>query len=156
MASAKRRLLRALRALLAQRAIAEKKEAKAVSPCAQCGRPVGYDGMGPRRRYCSKPCVKAAPPFRASKRKQKSKRRAVIRGLPHEAFDPLEVLHRDGWTCQLCGIPTPQHLRGTLRDDAPELDHIIALAAGGPHTRANTQCACRQCNQAKGDGRRGG
>lgn len=34
---------------------------------------------------------------------------------------------------------------------APELDHIIPLAKGGPHTKANTARACRGCSLAKGD-----
>jgi 5-methylcytosine-specific restriction endonuclease McrA len=41
-------------------------------------------------------------------------------------------------------------LRGTHADRAPELDHILPLAAGGDHTFDNVACACRKCNQAKG------
>jgi 5-methylcytosine-specific restriction endonuclease McrA len=37
-----------------------------------------------------------------------------------------------------------------MRDDAPELDHIVPLACGGAHTYQNTQCTCRECNGRKG------
>jgi 5-methylcytosine-specific restriction endonuclease McrA len=78
-------------------------------------------------------------------------RKALSRGKVDgaERFDPLEVLARDGWRCHICGVSTPKRLRGTFDDRAPELDHIIPLAAGGEHTRLNTACACRKCNIAK-------
>ncbi|AKR55715.1 hypothetical protein XM25_07875 [Devosia sp. H5989] len=67
-----------------------------------------------------------------------------------EAVNPLLVFERDRWTCKLCGRKTPKRLRGTVKPDAPELDHIVPLALGGEHSYRNTQCACRQCNSAKG------
>lgn len=67
-----------------------------------------------------------------------------------ERFDPYSVFDRDGWVCQLCGCDTPRSHRGTLQGNAPELDHIVPLARGGVHSQANTQCACRACNGAKG------
>lgn len=103
-------------------------------------------------------CTACAPDKkRADKRKYGKNHTARARryGVHYECFDITEVLARDGWICQICGIPTPQRLRGTCEPDAPELDHIVALAAGGAHTRDNTQCACRRCNGLKGDGRRG-
>ena len=87
---------------------------------------------------------------RRAKRAAKARRRAAKRGSRCERFDPIEVLERDGWRCQLCGVRTPRRLRGTLAPRAPELDHVIPLAVGGEHSRANTQCACRACNNAKG------
>lgn len=72
-------------------------------------------------------------------------------GLEYENFDPNEVLARDGWTCQLCGIATPSELRGTYDPCAPELDHKVPRSRQGPHTRENTQCLCRSCNSWKRD-----
>lgn len=85
-----------------------------------------------------------------SKRIHKSKRRAACRGANAEAVDPLKVFDRDKWRCMLCGRSTPSRKRGTIEDDAPELDHIIPLSKGGSHSYANTQCACRKCNREKG------
>lgn len=86
----------------------------------------------------------------AHRRAAKARRKARQRGVAAETFDPLLIFARDKWRCQLCGCKTPRQKRGTYDGDAPELDHIVPLALGGPHTQANTQCACRTCNQAKG------
>lgn len=43
----------------------------------------------------------------------------------------------DGARCAYCGVP------------ATEVDHVIALANGGPNTRANLAPACRPCNARK-------
>jgi 5-methylcytosine-specific restriction endonuclease McrA len=98
-----------------------------------------------RRAFCSHECSR-----RTIKRIEKRKRRAVEHGVRAENVDPFKVFHRDKWTCQLCGDRTPLRLRGSIDPKAPELDHIVPLALGGEHTYANTQCACRSCNSAKG------
>lgn len=84
-------------------------------------------------------------------RVQKRTRRARIKGVDYESVSPKRVFARDGWKCQACGVPTPPEKRGTYDPDAPELDHVIPLSRGGPHTYANTQCLCRACNAAKSD-----
>lgn len=76
--------------------------------------------------------------------------RAKRYGVERRYFNPVEVLQRDGWRCRLCGIKTPQRLRGSTEPNAPELDHIVPLSQGGSHTKQNTQCTCRRCNAAKG------
>jgi len=81
----------------------------------------------------------------------KSTRRARQRAATVEFVDPIRVFERDGWACQLCSTPTPRAKRGTCDPDAPELDHVVALAAGGEHSYRNTQCACRRCNGLKSD-----
>ena len=78
------------------------------------------------------------------------KRRAMRAGAGYVYFNALDILARDKWTCQLCGEPTPKSLRGTADPRAPELDHILPIAAGGAHVPENCQCACRECNRAKG------
>lgn len=106
--------------------------------------------------YGSNGVHKVCPPCslerkRAAHRAAKAFRSAMERAKNGgERFDPLSILARDKWKCQLCGRKTPKEKRGTYDDDAPELDHIVPLALGGMHTRANTQCACRACNSAKG------
>lgn len=100
---------------------------------------------GQRKRYCSMLCAK-----RVSRRIEKAKRRAREAQLPTENINPFKVFTRDSWTCRMCHEPTPRALRGTLDNHAPELDHIVPLSRGGPHTYSNTQCLCRRCNQVKG------
>ena len=85
-------------------------------------------------------------------RDHKHKRRARIYEAGYERFDVKEIFDRDGWKCKACGRKTPKSKRSTTADNAPELDHIIPISRGGPHTRKNVQCLCRACNIAKGAG----
>ena len=115
--------------------------------CSECGRKWETSLTNRRKKYCSNACAR-----RSLRRTGKQLRKARQRGVGAESFDPLSVLKRDGWCCQICGIKTPRSLRGTLDDRAPELDHILPLSRGGEHSRRNTQCACRGCNISKGNG----
>lgn len=115
-------------------------------PCSECGNMFVPTYGNKRRTYCSKSCSR-----RASNRVSKSARRAKARALPSEPVNPIAVFERDGWKCRLCGIDTPRGLRGTIAANAPELDHIIPVSKDGPHTYENVQCACRKCNNEKGD-----
>ncbi len=96
-------------------------------------------------RFCTDACSQ-----KNLRRKGSAKRRARMKGVANDNFDPIEILSRDGWKCQMCGVKTPKRLRGTTDPRAPELDHIIPISLGGDHTRINTQCACRRCNGNKG------
>lgn len=98
-----------------------------------------------RKEFCSKACS-----TRTFKRIQRRVERARLRVAKVENVDPTKVFERDGWRCQLCGIKTPRKLRGTIEPNAPELDHIMPVSLGGEHSYANTHCACRECNIAKG------
>lgn len=117
--------------------------------CKECGCEFETEFNGSRGQtrtvFCSNECAR-----RNHKRTGKAVRRARKKGLGCESFDPLDVLKRDNWTCQICGVKTPKKYRGTCDDRAPELDHIIPLALGGEHSMRNTQCLCRKCNGAKG------
>jgi len=111
--------------------------------CPECG--VMFTPLDGLRTMCSDACGK-----RKAGRVYNGIRRARSRGEEAEPVDPIKVLDRDGWHCQICGKPTPKSERGTWSDSAPEVDHIVALARGGSHRYVNTQCACRACNQDKG------
>ena len=114
--------------------------------CQQCGNVFdGYVGD----TCCSDICRRAA------KQGRKARRRAQKTGVYYEPVNALKVFMRDGWRCQLCGKKLKKEHRGTYRDDAPELDHIIPWAQGGEHSYRNTQCACRKCNSDKGSQERG-
>lgn len=119
--------------------------------CKSCGAIFAADRRNGRPpRYC-KTCDKSVKDEvrRKCKRASRSKRKALEKTGYAQAFDPIEVLERDKWKCKLCGVNTPRHKRGSIDQDAPELDHIIPLSKGGAHTKENTQCACRSCNCAK-------
>ena len=112
--------------------------------CKECGT-VFSAGYGDKRSsYCSDLCNR-----RVVRRIRKPQERARLRSATVERVDPFKVFDRDGWRCQICHKPTPQRLRGTIKHNAPELDHIVPLARGGEHSYRNTQCACRKCNGRK-------
>lgn len=113
--------------------------------CKECGK-IHQPAYGDTSSvFCSPKCA-----ARYQRRWRDNKKRAEANGVYYEYVNPLKVFKRDGWRCQLCGKKlNPKH-RGKIRDDAPELDHIIPWAKGGEHSYRNTQCACRKCNMEKG------
>lgn len=131
-------------------------------PCRYCK--AAYYPTRKSQQHCTSECAKesrlssrrkakaalaASGKLRAYRKKAKAIRRAR-KAISAELIDPVAVLRRDHWRCHICGARTPESLRGTYDDRAPELDHLVALADGGSHTWANVACACRRCNIAKG------
>jgi 5-methylcytosine-specific restriction endonuclease McrA len=127
--------------------------------CAECGAAHVTSYGNKATVYCSTQCSRAAARKNAiasgQRAAQRKARKLKQRGASVEHVNPLKVLERDRWTCQLCGIKTPKGLRGTFDDRAPEVDHIVSLADGGEHSYRNTQCACRKCNLAKSGNSKG-
>lgn len=114
--------------------------------CKECMRTFTPTYGDKRRSFCSELCA-----TRHFRRVAKGVGRAKSYDVPAEPINPILVMERDGWTCHICGEEAPRALRGTMRWNAPELDHIIPLAAGGSHTYDNVACAHRSCNLQKGD-----
>lgn len=108
-----------------------------------------HSGYGDfRSKYCSQTCSNR---HRGQSRPgSNDRRRAKKYGAPYEFVNPIKVLDRDGWKCHLCGKQLRKEDRGTHKPVAPEIDHVIPLAAGGSHSYSNVACACRSCNAAKG------
>lgn len=77
------------------------------------------------------------------------KRRARLYGTAVEPIDENEIFAAAGWRCYICdqGVVTDVPF-GT--PNKAVLEHVVALARGGTHTRDNVQCACHRCNQIKG------
>lgn len=114
--------------------------------CRECGERFVPLYGDKRRVFCSGRCAKAE-----DLRIRHAARRAKEAGVEIvDAVDPMLVFKRDGWRCYLCGVETPQDLRGTTDPNAPELDHIEPIAEGGEHSYANVACCCRSCNWSKG------
>ena len=127
------------------------KEERSNHSCPQCD--IRFcPTIGERARLCLE-CVDINSAISKKKGRKAHNHRIRARklGVKCESFDPLLVMWRDEWKCQGCGCDTPEELRGTSEDDAPELDHIIPLSKGGEHTINNTQCLCRVCNLMKSD-----
>lgn len=136
----------ACRKSLSQRRSREKAEQRhkpKTVQCRQCKEIFITEYGSPRSVYCSKACA------RASREPGNMRRRARNHGVVYEYVNPIKVFERDGWRCQICGKQTPSKNRGTRRSNAPELDHRIPMANGGPHSYSNVQCACHACNVTK-------
>lgn len=114
-------------------------------PCKECGGMFTPEYGNKKRDFCSDVCLK-----RNQRRQRKQKERARMRGAKVEEVKAMEVFDRDGWRCQLCKAKLKRKDRGTFKDMAPELDHIVPLSKGGEHSYRNTQCVCRKCNSEKG------
>lgn len=119
-------------------------DARRQMPCPYCGDPVGRAG----RVKCPKDECNLKHNA-ISQRGTVARRRAAKRGVRAERFDPREIFERDAWTCGICGDPVDAGLAWP-DPGSVSLDHIVPLAMGGEHTRANTQCAHLYCNGCKG------
>lgn len=124
-----------------------------VAKCKTCGcdyRP----RYGKAAGYCSMACRRFPerrlwPTSRDAKCDKDYRRRCRKRGAGYERFARKEIFERDGWRCGICGEMTDR-TREASRDMRPSLDHVIPLAKGGAHSRANVQCAHWICNSRKG------
>lgn len=59
------------------------------------------------------------------------------------ADDRAYIIDRDNRRCHLCGKRVPPGV-------VLHIDHIVPLAAGGEHSRANGAVSCAPCNFRKG------
>jgi hypothetical protein len=78
-------------------------------------------------------------------------RRARKLNATIEKFSLLEIYERDKWRCQICGKKVDRRLKHP-NPLSKSLDHIIPLAKGGSHSRANVQLAHLVCNLSIGVG----
>jgi 5-methylcytosine-specific restriction endonuclease McrA len=70
----------------------------------------------------------------------------------------FEILERDNYHCQDCGIEVtaiydrqnPPAQEEHYMDTACEIDHIIPRSKGGLTVKSNLQVTCRKCNREKG------
>ena len=129
----------------------DKKVLKARS-CKECGKVFTPEYGNKRRDFCSSKCLDR---YQDRTKCRNGRERAKKYGCDYEYVNPLKVFMRDGWICQLCNKRLKNKDRGKLINLAPELDHIIPISKGGAHSYKNTQCACRKCNNVKGDKERG-
>jgi 5-methylcytosine-specific restriction endonuclease McrA len=81
------------------------------------------------------------------KKAQKRSRRAATRMLKVQNVIDTRVFDRDKWRC--CACKSRVQKTDIYADDAAELDHIVPLSLGGPHSYSNTQTLCRRCNREK-------
>lgn len=113
--------------------------------CPDCGVIVPYvgDGSKPMR-----PCIHESCQAEFVKARNASKggrRRARCADSDVTAEFVME-LRRETSTCVLCDA-TLVNRSGRAR--SKEVDHIVPLAAGGKHVRANLRVICARCNRSR-------
>lgn len=62
----------------------------------------------------------------------------------------LEVFRSSNWKCFYCGCEVSDKVR-SWKDNRATIDHKVPLAEGGGWHEDNLICACRRCNNLKGD-----
>lgn len=67
-------------------------------------------------------------------------RKSNTTGHPFTESDRLELIEEYEGRCAYCGT----------KPDTLEMDHIVPLCQGGPHTKRNVVPACFACNRRKG------
>lgn len=116
--------------------------------CLICMQP--FPSRQGRARYCSKPCLNQSPASKTARAEAKRRRRARKKGALIEPVSLAYLLKRDHWTCGICKRPIPKHAK--YPDPMyRSLDHIVPLAKGGAHSKANCQPAHLLCNSLKSD-----
>jgi len=115
--------------------------------CLTCGEAFNTKGHA---TYCL-PCgiIKA----KAMKRDYEKRRDAQKRGVDGVKTEYIKVAYiykRDAWRCGICHKRVNKTLAYPHLMSA-SLDHIVPLAHGGTHTKANVQLAHFICNSTKSD-----
>ena len=85
--------------------------------------------------------------LRITRKAHKKARKISIRKVFVQKVVDLKVFERDKWTCKQCNCKVQKV--DIYKDNAAELDHIVPVSLGGPHSYSNVQTLCRKCNQQK-------
>jgi hypothetical protein len=133
-------------------------EYKAEIKCACCCVPFVKRGVhGSSKALCLR-CKRTA------KRRHRNHRNIASRARKHgvlrERYSRKELLERDGWECQLCGVALLRRWTYHKQTLIPHprnatLDHIVAMACGGADAAWNIQACCFACNCRKSDASKG-
>lgn len=121
-----------------------------VVKCKYCG----IDYLGKNKNASCPDCKARLAKERERKYRKGRKRTHAQRAKKYGVFRKYnvkaeKVFKRDKWRCKSCNCKVQKN--DIYADNAAELDHIIPLSKGGPHTYSNVQTLCRKCNISKGD-----
>jgi 5-methylcytosine-specific restriction endonuclease McrA len=130
--------------------------------CIQCKKP--FEATNRQTKYCSSSCANEPRRLAAIERAENEqmphwatrnnwarnewRRKQLIRKNWVEDVKIEVLIERDKGICQLCFEPV---LIGAPNNHSkqPTQDHIIPLSKGGEESYANSQLACRHCNNKK-------
>ena len=72
-------------------------------------------------------------------------------GFFNPKVKPVDVFKRDGYVCHICRKKTRRVFNHNDPLSATVDHHPIPLSKGGDHDWHNVRCACRRCNELKGN-----
>jgi hypothetical protein len=72
-------------------------------------------------------------------------------GFFNSGCKPLDVFTRDGFVCHICGKKTHRVFKNDDPLSATVDHHPVPLSKGGDHDWHNVRCACKSCNEQKGN-----
>jgi hypothetical protein len=72
-------------------------------------------------------------------------------GFFNSAVKPLDVFQRDAFVCHICHRKTHRVFRNDDPLSATVDHHPVPLSKGGDHDWYNVRCACKSCNEQKGN-----
>lgn len=120
--------------------------------CSHCSTKFVKRGVhGSQRALCSACRLKA-------KREQHAHKSIASRarkfGVCRARYSRRQLLQRDGWACQLCGVALLRRWTINKHTFVPHprnatLDHIVPMALGGDDAPWNIQACCFKCNCKK-------
>ena len=126
----------------------ERRTPRAAKSCLTCASEF-VPAKSVARIYCSTACARQM---------QNASRRALLRGAFVDHLHWRQIMADDGDLCHICktAVDVDDFTRTTeghtvLGPAYPSLDHVVALAVGGLHERANVRLAHFYCNSIKGD-----
>jgi len=95
-----------------------------------------------QKAYVAKVIAEAPEHYLALKRKHANTRRAIKASVFVEVVDARTVFARDKGICGICQLEVDV--------TSPwEVDHIVPISKGGPHSYANVQLSHQRCNRRK-------
>lgn len=112
--------------------------------CNRCGKRLAEAEFPPVRHNQNRNICRRCGGIRAGHRSRALNSGAAV----IEDNLPIEIYERDEWICGICDEAIDDALRYPDPMSA-SLDHIIALGAGGDHTRGNLQASHLICNVRK-------
>jgi len=158
------RAKRTIEAEAARRRAEEREVARLIKPvnnktpgyvtCIVCQKTVWVE-QHPDKKYCSKKCSQKAhrqtAAYKASRRESKRNREHIkrSRGIGDRITIP-DLMKKHKSRCVNCRTICVKP-EGYNWDNEANIDHVLAIAAGGLHIWSNVQLLCRRCNMAKGD-----
>lgn len=122
--------------------------------CAECGKPTWNNCNSPGGyKFCSDECKRTAGKRYRQGIQDSHRKRARKTGAEYQrGITAKKVAERDGMTCQVCKRKVSAYIGGKGKYNPRwwSVGHIIPMSQGGPHTWANVQCECVECNSNKG------